>query len=396
MTPTVWDPVARHWSFATEPRPATAAIDDQPPHPASSFHVVGAQTVDAEVDRELRTLRIRDRARRLFAAEQRPLVARPEVLSLAERLQRPPTPVRYRIDGWQPAGSRVVCVAQFKAGKTTLVSNLARCLCDGAHWLGVAKVEPVEGMVALFDDEMGERQLDEWLADQLFVHPEKLLVIPLRGRLGAFNLLDEEARAGWASLLREYCVEYVIIDCLRPLLDALGLDENHDAGRLLVAIDALLLEGGVADACLVHHMGHGQERARGDSRIRDWPDAEWRLVRATDAPNSPRYITAFGRDVDVPESALSFDPFSRRLTLERRSRRDDADAEALEVVLEVLRAADEPLSQRAIERELSESAIGRNAVRNALAYGIKNRALVQSPGPRRSHLYQCASAPSAP
>lgn len=82
------------------------------------------------------------------------------------------------------------------------------------------------------------------------------------------------------------------LDCLRPVLDSLGLDENHDTGRVLVALDELAASAGVGEFALIHHMGHAGERSRGDSRLRDWPDAELRIVRADDDPASPRFFTA--------------------------------------------------------------------------------------------------------
>ena len=54
-------------------------------------------------------------------------------------------------------------------------------------------------------------------------------------------------------------------------------------------------------------MGHSAERAVEIRRLRDWPDTEWRLMRKDDDPASPRFITAYGRDVDVPESQLVYD-----------------------------------------------------------------------------------------
>ena len=73
---------------------------------------------------------------------------------------------------------------------------------------------------------------------------------------------------------------------------------------------------------MVQHMGHLNERARGDSRLQDWPDAIWRLVRETDEPDSARYFKAYGRDVDIPEGRLSFDAATRRLTYAAGSRSD--------------------------------------------------------------------------
>jgi hypothetical protein len=105
------------------------------------------------------------------------------------------------------------------------------------------------------------------------------------------------------------------------VLDALGLDEHRDAGRFLVALDSFLAEAKIPEALIVHHMGHSGERSRGDSRLRDWPDVERRLVREDDDPGSPRFITAYGRDVDVSESQLAYDPLTRHLTINGGSRR---------------------------------------------------------------------------
>ncbi len=200
-----------------------------------------------------------------------------ELLTLRERLARPVEPLEWRIEGWQPARTRVVLAAQFKAGKTVLVGNLVRSLLDGDPFLGHSAVHPVAGCVALLDLEMGEVMLDGWLRAQAIRHDDRLLVAPLRGRLASLDLLDDAKRSAWAKLLRDRGVEYLVFDCLRPALDSLGLDEHREAGRFLVAFDELLQEAGIPEALVVHHFGHGPERSRGDSRLRDWPDVEWRL-----------------------------------------------------------------------------------------------------------------------
>jgi hypothetical protein len=46
-----------------------------------------------------------------------------------------------------------------------------------------------------------------------------------------------------------------------PALGALGLTEsNEDVNQFLIAFDALLVEAGVAEALIAHHMGHVEER----------------------------------------------------------------------------------------------------------------------------------------
>jgi hypothetical protein len=278
--------------------------------------------------------------------------------------------------------------AQFKAGKTTLVNNLVRSLADGPRWLGVAEVQPVTGTVTVLDFEMGATQLKRWHRDQQTAHTERVIVLPLKGQAATFDLLDPETRTRWAAWLRAASTEYLMVDCLRPVLDALGLDEHHDAGRFLVAFDALLAEAGIPDALIIHHMGHIGERARGDSRLRDWPDVEWRLVRQDDNPASPRFLTAYGRDVDVPETALTYDPTTRRLSVGLGGSRKDAKAAAALVdVLDVLSEAGVSQSGRAIKEALANSDHSRHTLDDALRFGTQTGQLSRKSGPKRAWLY---------
>ncbi len=314
-----------------------------------------------------------------------------ELLTLRERLARPVEPLEWRIEGWQPARTRVVLAAQFKAGKTVLVGNLVRSLLDGDLFLGHSAVHPVAGCVALLDLEMGETMLDAWLRAQAIHHDDRLLVAPLRGRLGSLDLLDDAKRSAWATLLRHRGVEYLVLDCLRPALDSLGLDEHREAGRFLVAFDELLQEAGIPEALVVHHFGHGPERSRGDSRLRDWPDVEWRLMRDqrdVEDPAAPRYLAAYGRDVDQGEQLLAFEPDSRRLTIAGGSRRDAQLQGALDDVIGILRAASEPLTGRKIKTALEESDHSRASIEGALRLGARLGSFVVEPGPKRSKLYR--------
>src|SRR5690606_21823418 len=141
------------------------------------------ETFDERVEEELQRLLVRDAAQRRFRRETRPPQPLPEILTLRERLQRPQPPIAWRIEGWQPAGTRVLLAAQYKAGKTTLTGNLTRCLVDNQPWLNTAAVQPiVTGHVTILDFEMSERQLDSWLGDQGIERDDKVLIVPLRGK----------------------------------------------------------------------------------------------------------------------------------------------------------------------------------------------------------------------
>lgn len=247
--------------------------------------------------------------------------APPAVVSLVELLAMPDEDTAWRVGGAWSIGGRIILAGPYKGGKSTIIGNLVRCLADGTDFLGRFPIEPVKGKILLIDNELDERTGRRWFRDQGIQNPAAVQVIYLRGKTATFNILDPQVRAEWVQA----CLgaEIIIFDCLRPVLDALGLSEDKDAGRFLVAFDAFLDEVGASEGMIVHHHGHGGERSRGDSRILDWPDATWKLIRTDiDDPTSPRYFSAFGRDVDIQEVELGYDQATWHLSISGGSRKD--------------------------------------------------------------------------
>lgn len=351
-----------------------------------------APVVRGEVQFQARQDWLRREARRLLDARERPPAELPEVLTLEERLQRPREPLIYRIASWQPAGTRILVAAQYKAGKTTLMGNLIASLVDGVPFLGSALIAPLPGRVLLLDFEMSPNQLDAWYEDLGIVNQDRVIILPMRGKGAAFDIRDPRCRAEWAELVRSRGVAYVILDCLRPVMDSLGLDENHEAGVFLVAFDQLLTEAGIEEGCIVQHMGHAGERARGDSRLRDWPDVTWTLVREGEDPTSPRYISAFGRDVEQHEQRLEFDRASRRLTIAGGGRREAETEDAVSTVAAAV--ADEPgLTGRGYERKLQMFAT-QKMIRAGLRQGVQ-RGLLRVEQPNKRDTFYHPAIPTA-
>jgi hypothetical protein len=221
-----------------------------------------------DVEREAHRIRVRQAAQLKIRREQQRDLGDIDPVRLVDFLAIPDEIIRYRIDSLWPSGGRVVLAAQFKAGKTTLTSNAVRSLADADPFLNRFTTMPAQ--VVLLDFEMDPSKVRQWLRDQQIRNSGNVSVIPLRGKASSFDILDPQTRSEWAGRIRGNDV--AIFDCLRPILDSLGLDENRDAGRLLTALDELLNEAEVPEALLVHHMGHNGERSRGDSRMIDWPD----------------------------------------------------------------------------------------------------------------------------
>jgi hypothetical protein len=339
------------------------------------------------IQQRMTLLRVQREANRRLDAEERPALVLPPVKGLDVLLSEPDTPIRYRIDQLAPEGGRVLLSAQYKAGKTTVVGNLLRSLVDGEPFLGVFAVSQPVKRAVLIDTEMSEGTMRRWLRDQDITHTDAVAdVITLRGNVSTFNLLDDACRQEWAARLRELGCDYLVLDCLRPVLDALGLDENRDAGRFLVAFDALLADAGIPNAVIVHHMGHVNERARGDSRLQDWPDAIWQIVRETEAPDSARYFKAYGRDVDVHEGRL--DPSGRRLTYSRGSRQDAKTEAARGDIIGLLAKSDQGLGSNAIEDNPALAEHGRNSIRAGLKKAIEAGFVTVEDGPKRSKIHR--------
>lgn len=301
---------------------------------------------------------------------------------------------QYLINSLWPLHGNVVLAAQRKSGKTTLIGNLLRSLCDGDNFLGRYVVTPPAGSIAVVDLEMSESKLRYWTRKQNIQNKNKFHIDSLRGKVATFDLLNDKTRARWVEQLGEIGTDVLILDCLRPLLDHLGLDENRDAGVVLSAFEALLAEAGIGQGLIVHHAGHDGSRSRGDSRLRDWPDAEWLLARTGDDDHSPRKFQAFGRDVDVPADLITFEPETNRLTLPVPTLGAGGSIPHAEVVKELVRVMaplmGDSMSTNALVEAL-HGICGKDAVKAALNTNA-GRVFNRTPGPRNSWQWQLSSA----
>lgn len=349
--------------------------------------------LEGAVQHQLTVLRVRQEAKRRLDAEENPPALLPPVKSLDALLAEPDEPSRFRIDNLAPLGGKVMVSAQYKAGKTTMVTNLLRALADNTPFLGSFDITTPAERLVLVDDELGENMLRLWLREQGIGNTAAVVdTVALRGKLSSFNPMDDRNRDQWATRWRDLGVDYLVLDCLRPVLDAHGLDENHDAGTFLVAFDALLEEAGIKDSLTVHHMGHANERSRGDSRLQDWPDAIWKMMRESEEPDSARYFSAFGRDVKVPEGRLSYDEHTRRLTYANGTRTDARLDKARADVIELLVAAQAKGAKpngTAIENTLVPPH-NQKSLRQAVAALVRAGVVAVDDGPRNSKLHYIA------
>lgn len=263
---------------------------------------------ETRVRSEVSALRIRDEARKRLQAEKRSPAEPFDAGLLKDILDRPHAPA-FRVSGICPSDGGTLIVAQRKTGKTTLTLNLARCLLTGVPFLDRFPVnEKVTGRVALLNYEVSGSLLARWAADAR-VPGERLLLVNLRGRRNPLG--DAEDRDRLAELLREHEVESLIVDPFGRAFTGASQNDSGEVGTWLQDLDVFSRsEVGARDVILTAHAGWQADRTRGSSALEDWADS---VVTLTTNKEKQRFIRAFGRDVDVDEDRLEFEPASRTL-----------------------------------------------------------------------------------
>jgi hypothetical protein len=394
-------PYSRRIPPGSNPLPVIEGVVQQPaPIPLELLQGAPAQLAPADPLQDgLERERLRRMVRRMVDAEERPPQPAPSSTPLAMLLAEPPGAAKYRVAGLWPLGGKVLMSAGRKAGKTTLVGNLVRCLADGAPFLAQPgpptagewqmaaaghAVEPLNGRrVMLMDFEMTRDMLREWLRDQRIANLDAVHVELMRGR--SWDPRDERQRASWAEYLAGQNVGVLLVDPIGPILAALGVDESSstEVGAVLWALDALCLQAGVGELFVTHHAGHEGERARGSSTFGAWPDALWELVRDRSLEGAgKRALRAEGRDVYLAETVLEFDRAARRLHLGQGSRAAARNIDHAEIIAKMVqeecddRGAGQPgptvrdLKRDAVDAGISRGPDAQDAVTQAVRLGL--------------------------
>jgi len=374
----------------TPSEPVQPVVVDWTPTAEQIAAEAEAQSYAAEM-----RMRAQDIARRRIKATYGNV--RPTVETMADLVQRDLPPQRYLIDQLWGAGERVMLAAQRKAGKTSLVLDLLHCLADGEKFLGQYDVAMPAGNIALLDFEMTESKLQSWVQRMKLQHPERVLLLRFRGNASAFDVMDDKTRAEWAAELKRNNVSVLIIDCLRPIIDALGMDESHDAGQLLDKIDMLVHDAGVTEYMVVHHMGHEGERSRGDSRLRDWPDMEWFIKReqAKNGEELPidcaRFISVEGRDDPLESTQILLDKHTGRVVLGTLSRKEVKRSKDVNAHLAAVTQFLDENGESSLKDIQDGTALNEHYVRSALNAGIERRTIrVRIEGKASKKLYSLA------
>lgn len=243
--------------------------------------------------------------------------------------------------------------AQKKSGKTTLLMNAAASLVTGEPFLGRFEVATESDCrVGYLNMELTKAQFNRWLADMALADDGLKRLVPYHGREHGRLDLSSDAAVEWVvRWLRDTGISVLIMDPLGSFYDQpSGGDPNAAYLRWWGRLEHVVLQADLRGVLIAHHTGYSEDggnRARGASAMMDKPDVNLTYRynvgegSHTDAPvDSKRYLSAFGRDVDIPEFEVGYQPTTRRLRVTGGGGRMDAEAErqAQRMRDEVLRA----------------------------------------------------------
>lgn len=257
------------------------------------------------------------------------LMARmPQTESLTAFLNRPKPPREWTVPGVWERDTTLTLAAEYKSGKTVLVMNVMRSLCDGVPFLG--REVTAHGGIWFWNCELSEQQCDDWFRDIDIDNTARLHVLNLRG-VQIPDLRTEAGKEWAANELARRRIKHWFIDPWRRICTE---ENNNDlADEIFQALEEIKrMAGGDIDLWINHHFGRppkgkngdqevdrAQERGRGATVVDDRPDARMVLV----VVGNDRFFRADrGRDTDFPETKLIYNASTRHLDVGEGNRSD--------------------------------------------------------------------------
>jgi hypothetical protein len=127
------------------------------------------------------------------------------------------------------------------------------------------------------------------------------------------------------------CQTWIVDPFARAFSGSGDENSNSEVGVFLETLDVIKERAGVDNLLLTTHTGRAQEngieRARGATRLDDWADVRWLLNKNRDGA---RFLSASGRDVEMEERLLNWNPTTREVTCGEAIGRSKHTAQVLE------------------------------------------------------------------
>ena len=335
------------WDYDAEVEKARELKAAQAPLPPSAPGVASPDSAEEVTEDDLWSVHVERAARKKHIelegfklakqriAESEFVPPEIEVMSFAEEMLIPSPPIQWTIKDLHVIGGNTTITASQKSGKTTCMMNLVKSLADNEPFLGEFETRELNGNILFLNYEVNPEQFKRSLAAVGVRNPEKIFHLPLRGK--TFDLMSDQAILWLASTyLIPFEIEVLVVD---PFHGAFNLDENSnsDVSLWTKKLDQIKETYGILDSFIPVHTGRGdgvQRRARGATRIDDWADHRWILVK--DDESNIREFEAIGRDVGVDPRAIEFEPSTRKMSLGTGSARQNVHKGYKKELLELI------------------------------------------------------------
>jgi RecA-family ATPase len=228
------------------------------------------------------------------AAEER--AARPKFEFFeGDELTSKPTPIKFLIDGFIEENITGLVYGPSENGKSLVLLDWAFCITNGIEWEG-RQTKQTEVLIIAGEGHAGYRRRLKALELKYGMKASKHLMISK----AAVRIDDPASCDDINQAMKAHSKNpgLIIIDTFHRNMDG---DENSskDVGRVLNNIDQFFRSQGAA-VLVVHHTGHGQDRARGSSSIRGGVDAEYSVFK-DDNTSTVTLTCTKGKDLEKPK-----------------------------------------------------------------------------------------------
>jgi hypothetical protein len=274
---------------------------------------------------EIESQKVRKTARQLLQNEDNLAKFKlPEIHdNLTIELQQPDEEAKYLINELFPTGANISLTAEYKSGKTTLINNIVKALADNQPFLDRYGINDHDRNIVIFNYEVEPRQYRQWMREVGINNTDRIKLVHLRGL--RMPMTSDYVQEKVIEILKDFNAQTWIVDPLaRAFVGSGDENSNSDIGLFLDTLDVIKYEANVENLIIAAHTGraleHGIERARGASRFDDWADVRWILTKNDEGD---RFLKAHGRDVDLEQHLLKYNPDTRQLTIDQAINQTD-------------------------------------------------------------------------
>ena len=299
-------------------------LDEQTGHLPVSERYYYDPLLKGLVDKQVTALEAQlEAARRFSEAQYEQEGPTPPGVCLADFLEQDLEGESFRIEGLVSSGSTSTLVGARKAGKTTLTYNLIRSLVSGEPFLGAFEASKVRGKVGYVNMELTDKQSQVWFERACISDPSKVHLWNLRGQPNPFR--SDLSAAKFAEEVASQEIEVLILDPFSGVFAGANKDamNNEQVKEFMLKLERFKVQASVSELVILVHAGWNQSRSRGASALEDHPDT---IMKVEVAKDGTRWFSAIGRDVEVAEGPLTFDKEKMSLTLNTKSRKEQASA----------------------------------------------------------------------